>query len=37
VLFVASQIPALPILLSHLPARELFKRLLHLFAGGMPG
>jgi hypothetical protein len=37
VLFVVSQIPALPILLSQLPAREVLKRLLHLFTGGMPG
>jgi hypothetical protein len=37
VLFVASQIPALPILLSQLPAREVLKRLLHLLTGGMPG
>jgi hypothetical protein len=36
-LFVASQIPALPILLSQLPAREVLKRLLHLLTGGMPG
>lgn len=36
-LFVVSQIPAIPILLSQLPARDVLKRLLGLFTGGMPG
>jgi hypothetical protein len=36
-LFVVSQIPALPLLLSQLPARVVLKHLLHLFTGGMPG
>jgi hypothetical protein len=35
VLFVVSQIPALPILFSQLPAREVLKRILHLATGGM--
>jgi hypothetical protein len=37
VLFVVALIPAIPLLLSQLPAREVLKRLLHLFTGGMPG
>jgi hypothetical protein len=37
VLFLVSQIPAIPLLLSQLPAREVLQRLLHLFMGGMPG
>jgi hypothetical protein len=37
VLFIISQIPAIPILLTQLPGREVLKRLLHLFTGGMPG
>jgi hypothetical protein len=36
-LLVASLLPAIPILLSQLPAREVLKRLLHLLTGGMPG
>jgi hypothetical protein len=35
-LIVATLIPALPILLTQLPAREVLKRLLHLLTGGMP-
>jgi hypothetical protein len=35
-LVVATLIPALPILLTLLPAREVLKRLLHLLTGGMP-
>jgi hypothetical protein len=37
VLFIASQIPALPILLSQVGGREVLKRLLGLFTGGLPG
>jgi hypothetical protein len=36
-IFVATLIPALPILLTQLPAREVLKRLLNLLTGGMPG
>jgi hypothetical protein len=35
-LIVATLIPALPIVLTLLPAREVLKRLLHLLTGGMP-
>jgi hypothetical protein len=35
-LIVATLIPALPILLTLLPAREVLKRLVHLLTGGMP-
>jgi hypothetical protein len=36
-LFVFSQLPALPLLLWQVPTRDVLKRLLHLLAGGMPG
>jgi hypothetical protein len=37
VLLVVALIPAIPILLSHLPAGEILKRLLHPFRGSIPG
>jgi hypothetical protein len=37
VLLVMALIPAVPILLSQVPAREVLKRLLQLATGGMPG
>jgi hypothetical protein len=37
VLLVVALVPAIPLLLSQLPAREVLKRLLHLLTGGMPG
>ncbi len=36
-LYVVSQIPAIPVLLSQQSASDVFKRLLHLLVGGMPG
>jgi hypothetical protein len=37
VLLVVSLLPTLPILFMQLPVRDVLGRLLHLFAGGMPG
>ncbi len=36
-LFVASQLPAIPLLLTQLPAREVLSRILRLVSGGIPG
>jgi hypothetical protein len=37
VLLVVSALPALPILFTQLPVREVLQRLMNLFGGGMPG
>lgn len=36
-LFIISQLPAIPVVLSEQSASDVFKRLLHLFVGGIPG
>jgi hypothetical protein len=37
ILFVASQLPAIPLLLTQVPAREVLSKLLHLLTGGARG
>jgi hypothetical protein len=36
-LFVVSQLPALPLLLSQVPAQQVLSKLLRLLTGGLPG